>query len=72
MGLLKFRKNILNATHNLEFSAVLVFPDSSITLDTRMSVPTMLVLIKDDFLDFQELRGVFCNFVGQRVSPAEA
>ena len=37
MGLQKFRKNILKATHNLEFSAVLVFPDSSITLDTRMS-----------------------------------
>ena len=37
MGLQKFRKNILKATHNLEFSAVSVFPDSSITLDTRMS-----------------------------------
>ena len=37
MGLQKFRKNILKATHNLEFLAVLVFPDSSITLDTRMS-----------------------------------
>ena len=33
-----FRMNpSLKATHNLEFSAVLVFPDSSITLDTRMS-----------------------------------
>ena len=37
MGLQKFRKNILKATYYLEFSAVLVFPDSSITLDTRMS-----------------------------------
>ena len=37
MGPKKFRKNILKATHNLEFLAVLVFPDSSITLDTRMS-----------------------------------
>ena len=37
MGLQKFQKNILKATHNLEFLAVLVFPDSSITLDTRMS-----------------------------------
>ena len=37
MGLQKFRKNILKATSNLEFLAVLVFPDSSITLDTRMS-----------------------------------
>ena len=37
MGLQKFQKNILKATHNLEFSAVSVFPDSSITLDTRMS-----------------------------------
>ena len=37
MGLQKFWKNILKATHNLEFLAVLVFPDSSITLDTRMS-----------------------------------
>ena len=37
MGLQKFRKNILKATHNLEFLAVWVFPDSSITLDTRMS-----------------------------------
>ena len=37
MGLKKFRKNILNATHDLEFLAVSVFPDSSITLDTRMS-----------------------------------
>ena len=37
MGLQKFRKNILNATHNLEFLAVLVFPDSSITLDIRTS-----------------------------------
>ena len=58
MGLQKFRKNILKATYYLEFSAVLVFPDSSITLDThmfkldirvsrmdiRVSVPTMLVL----------------------------
>ena len=31
MGLQKFQKNILKATHNLEFLAVLVFPDSSIT-----------------------------------------
>ena len=60
MGLQKFRKNILNATHDLEFLTVSVFPDSSITLDIRMSnldicvsnldicvsVPTMLVLIK--------------------------
>ena len=37
MGLQKFQKNILKATHNLEFSAVSVFPDSGITLDTRMS-----------------------------------
>ena len=51
MGLQKFRKSILNATNNLEFLAVLVFPDSSITLDIRMSrldihvsIPTMLVL----------------------------
>ena len=36
MGLQKFRKNILNTKHILEFSAVLVFPDSSITLDTYM------------------------------------
>ena len=63
MGLQKFRKNILKATHNLEFSAVLVFPDSSITLDTRMSnldtrvskldiavsVPTILVLMNIKF-----------------------
>ena len=69
MGLQNFRKNILNATHNLEFLAVLVFPDSSITLDIRMSnldirvskldirvsrldirvsVPTILVLCKDN------------------------
>ena len=53
MGLQKFQKNILKATSNLEFSAVSVFPDSSITLDTRMSnldirvsVPTILVLLK--------------------------
>ena len=44
MGLQKFWKNILKATHNLEFSAVSVFPDSSITLDIRVSVPTILVL----------------------------
>ena len=37
MGLQKFQKNILKATSNLEFLAVSVFPDSSITLDTRMS-----------------------------------
>ena len=48
MGLQKFQKNILKATHNLEFSAVLVFPDSSITLDIRVSVPTILVLFKID------------------------
>ena len=45
MGLQKFQKNILKATHNLEFSAVLVFPDSGIPLDIRVSVPTILVLI---------------------------
>ena len=62
MGLQKFQKNILKATSNLEFSAVLVFPDSSVTLDTRMSnldirmskldisvsVPTILVLFSYD------------------------
>ena len=42
MGLQKFRKNILKATHNFEFLAVLVSPDSSITLDIHVSVPTML------------------------------
>ena len=52
-NLQKFQKNILKATSNLEFLAVSVFPDSSITLDTcmsnldiRMSVPTILVLNK--------------------------
>ena len=44
MGLQKFRKNILKATSNLEFWAVSVFPDSCITLDIRVSVPTILVL----------------------------
>ena len=42
---LKIGKKILKATFNLEFSTVLFFPNSSITLDIRMSVPTMLVLI---------------------------
>ena len=45
MGLQKFWKNILKAPHNLEFLAVSVFPDSSITLDIRVSVPTILVLL---------------------------
>ena len=61
MGLQKFRKNILNATHDLEFFAVSVFPDSSITLDIRVSVPTILVL---KYLYF-EMRGeitVFSHF----------
>ena len=49
MGLQKFWKNILKAPHNLEFLAVSVFPDSSITLDIRVSVPTMLVLMVDKF-----------------------
>ena len=43
MGLQKFRKIILKATHNHEFLAVLVFPDSSITLDIRMSNLDILV-----------------------------
>ena len=49
MGLQKFRKNILKATSNLEFLAVSVFPDSSITLDIRVSVPTILVLMNIKF-----------------------
>merc|ERR1712102_190966 len=59
MRCIKNLKNILNATKISEFLAVLFFPNSSISLDIRMSrldkrmsrldirmsVPTMLVLI---------------------------
>ena len=75
MGLQKFQKNILKATHNLEFSAVSVFPDSSITLDTRMSnldirmskldirvsIPTILVLKKDISFSILQPRVRFLN-----------
>ena len=75
MGLQKFQKNILKATSNLEFSAVSVFPDSSITLDTRMSnldirmskldirvsIPTILVLKKDISFSILQPRVRFLN-----------
>ena len=74
MGLEKIQKNILKATHNLEFLAVLVFPDSSITLDIHMSnldicvfkldifvsIPSMLVLCKTwpEFRLFKNVQNV--------------